>query len=111
MYDELSPLLLRMQRQREELAKRMQELTENKREFAAVTAHMREGMVLLSGAGDILSINESAAVIFGVDPKASSSAGRSSRSTARWRWKAWWSARPTAKTRRPSSEWATGTTS
>jgi two-component system phosphate regulon sensor histidine kinase PhoR len=70
VYDELSPLLSRMQRQKEELAKRMQELTENRREFAAVTAHMREGMVFLSGAGDILSINESAAVIFGVDPKA-----------------------------------------
>jgi len=70
VYDELSPLLSRMQRQREELEKRMQELTENRREFAAVTAHMREGMVLLSGAGDILSINESAAVIFGVDPRA-----------------------------------------
>lgn len=70
VYEELAPLLTRMQRQREELEKRMQELTENRREFAAVTAHMREGMVLLSGAGDILSINESAAVIFGVDPKA-----------------------------------------
>ena len=66
-YDELSPLFIRMQRQKEELEKRMQELTENRREFAAVTAHMREGMVLLNGAGDILSINESAAVIFGVD--------------------------------------------
>ncbi len=66
-YDELSPLFLRMQRQKEELEKRMQELTENRREFAAVTAHMREGMVLLNGAGDILSINESAAEIFGVD--------------------------------------------
>lgn len=70
VYEELAPLLTRMQRQREELEKRMQELTENRREFAAITAHMREGMVFLSGAGDILSINESAAVIFGVDPKA-----------------------------------------
>jgi two-component system, OmpR family, phosphate regulon sensor histidine kinase PhoR len=70
VYDELSPLLSRMQRQREELEKRMQELTENRREFAAVTQHMREGMVFLSGTGDILSINESAAVIFGVDSKA-----------------------------------------
>ncbi len=70
VYDELSPLLSRMQRQREELEKRMQELTENRREFAAVTAHMREGMVFLSGSSDILSINESAAEIFGVNPKA-----------------------------------------
>ena len=70
VYDELSPLLLRMQHQREELENRMLELTENKREFAAVTQHMREGMVLLSGAGDILSINESASVIFAIDQKA-----------------------------------------
>ena len=70
VYEELSPLLTRMQRQREELEKRLQELTENRREFAAVTEHMREGMVFLTGAGDILSINESAAVIFGVDPGA-----------------------------------------
>ncbi len=70
VYDELSPLLSRMQRQKEELEKRLQELTENRREFAAVTAHMREGMVLLSGSGDVLSINESAAEIFGVSPKA-----------------------------------------
>jgi two-component system phosphate regulon sensor histidine kinase PhoR len=70
VYEELAPLLTRMQRQREELERRMQELTENRREFAAITEHMREGMVFLSGAGDILSINESAAVIFGVDPGA-----------------------------------------
>ncbi len=70
VYDELSPLLSRMQRQKEELGRRLQELTENRREFAAVTAHMREGMVLLSGAGDVLSINESAAEIFGVRPDA-----------------------------------------
>ncbi len=69
VYDELGPLLSRMERQREELARRMQELTENRREFAAVTAHMREGMVLLNGSGDILSINESAAEIFGIHAK------------------------------------------
>jgi PAS domain-containing protein len=53
---------------------------------------MREGMVLLSGAGDVLSINESAAEIFGVRPDAY--AGRPScRSTARWRWSGWWNGR------------------
>jgi len=64
-YDELSPLLLRLERQREELERKMLEITKQQREFEAVTESMNEGLILLSLKGNILSINRSAMNIFG----------------------------------------------
>lgn len=66
-YDELSPLLLRIERQHKEIENKISEITEKQREFAAVTENMREGMILVSGEGDILSINKSALAIFGAN--------------------------------------------
>ncbi len=67
IYDELSPLLLRIERQHEEIQRKMQEITEKQRAFAAVAENMREGLILLSGSGNILSINKSAVTIFGAE--------------------------------------------
>lgn len=64
-YDELSPLLLRLERQHEELKSKMIEITRKQREFEAVTESMNEGLILLSLKGNILSINRSAVNIFG----------------------------------------------
>jgi len=64
-YDELGPLLLRLERQREELERKMLEITKHRREFEVVTESMNEGLILLSLQGDILSINRSAMNIFG----------------------------------------------
>jgi two-component system, OmpR family, phosphate regulon sensor histidine kinase PhoR len=64
-YDELSPLMLRIDRQHKEINNKILEITEKQREFTAVTENMREGLVLLSRTSDILSINKSAIHIFG----------------------------------------------
>lgn len=67
IYDELSPLLTRIERQNKEIKSKMLEITEKQREFTAVTENMREGLILLSGKGHILSINTSAVAIFETD--------------------------------------------
>ncbi|MDY5219457.1 MAG: ATP-binding protein [Eubacteriales bacterium] len=67
VYDELSPLLLRMERQREEIDRQMRALTDKQSELTAITENMREGLVLLNPQGVILSMNGSAAKIFGVN--------------------------------------------
>jgi two-component system phosphate regulon sensor histidine kinase PhoR len=68
-YDELAPLLTKMEKQRREIANRMAALSEKQREFTAVTENMREGLILLDATDQILTINGSAARIFGVDGK------------------------------------------
>lgn len=65
-YDELSPLLLRMDRQKKEIAEQMEKLSQKKTELTAITDNMREGLILLNAAGTVLSMNGSAARIFGV---------------------------------------------
>lgn len=81
-YDELGPLLLRLERQREELERKMLEITKHQREFEAVTENMNEGLILLSLQGDILSINRSAMNIFGVENSIGKPALALNRSTA-----------------------------
>ncbi len=68
-YDELAPLLTKMEKQRREIAARMAALSEKQREFTAVTENMREGLILLDAEDRILTINGSAARIFGADGK------------------------------------------
>jgi two-component system phosphate regulon sensor histidine kinase PhoR len=67
IYDELSPLLTRIEQQNKDIKKQMLEITEKQREFNVVTKNMREGLILLSAKGNILSINESAVKIFQAD--------------------------------------------
>jgi len=81
-YDELGPLLLRLERQREELERKMLEITKHRREFEVVTESMNEGLILLSLQGDILSINRSAMNIFGVENSVGRPALALNRSTA-----------------------------
>ncbi len=70
VYDELSPLLTRMDRQRREIERQMRQLDDARRELAAITRNMREGLVVLDREGGVLSMNESAARIFGADAEA-----------------------------------------
>ncbi|MEG1524853.1 MAG: ATP-binding protein [Clostridia bacterium] len=69
-YDELAPLLTRMEHQRRKIEDQMIDLTDRQREFTAVSEHMREGLLLLDGDCNILTINHSAAEIFGTSPRA-----------------------------------------
>lgn len=66
-YEELSPLLSRIHRQRGQIKAQLQELQEKRAEFEQITGHMKEGLVLLDRAGKVLSINAAARRIFGAE--------------------------------------------
>ncbi len=65
-YEELSPLLRRIHQQHRQIDAQMRALQKQTDEFAHLTAHMREGLVLLDNAGQVLSINPAAQGIFQV---------------------------------------------
>ncbi len=60
-YDELSPLLRRIDSQQRQLRCQAEELTRKQEEWTAVTDSMNEGLILLGSRGRILSINRAAA--------------------------------------------------
>ncbi|MCD8311940.1 MAG: ATP-binding protein [Firmicutes bacterium] len=66
VYGELSPLLLRIYKQNDEIEKRMEELRLRDRELRDITSNMKEGLVLLGEDGKIVSINPAAASLFDV---------------------------------------------
>jgi len=63
-YEELSPLLRRIHQQRRQITAQLQSLQMKTDEFAQITGHMNEGLVLLDNGGKILSINPAARRIF-----------------------------------------------
>ncbi|MDY5512987.1 MAG: ATP-binding protein [Eubacteriales bacterium] len=67
-YEELSPLLSRINRQHNQITAQMRELKKRTDQFAQITASMKEGLVLLDNRGCILSINPAAIEIFGAEP-------------------------------------------
>lgn len=67
-YEELSPLLNRINRQHHQITAQMRELKKRTDQFAQITASMNEGLVLLDNRGCILSINPAAIEIFGAEP-------------------------------------------
>lgn len=67
-YEELSPLLNRINRQHNQITAQMQELKKRTDQFTQITASMNEGLVLLDNRGCILSINPAAIEIFGAEP-------------------------------------------
>lgn len=66
-YEEISPLLNRINRQRSEISKQLRRLEEKTDEFNQITESMKEGLVLLDNKGIVLSINPAARTIFGSD--------------------------------------------
>ncbi|HWP52308.1 MAG TPA: ATP-binding protein [Clostridia bacterium] len=65
-YDELYPLLSRISSQNVQIKSQMADLQKMQIEFSAIIQNMREGLVLLSNDGSILSINPSAARLLGI---------------------------------------------
>ena len=63
-YEELSPLLGRINQQRRQIDAQVGELRRKRDEFAQVTGSMQEGLVLLNEKGEILSINPAAQTLF-----------------------------------------------
>lgn len=70
VYDELSPMLWRLSRQRQQIDRHMQELRRRSDEFEQITASMSEALLLLDGKGRVLSINPAASRIFSPDKSA-----------------------------------------
>lgn len=66
-YDELSPLLRRIDSQQKQLKIKSADLRRKQEEFETVTAGMNEGLVLLGSQDTVLSINPAAARVFGAD--------------------------------------------
>lgn len=66
-YDELSPLLLRLDRQNKQIEEQIENLQARQAEFDAITENMQEGLILLNSQFRVLSINESAKRILGVE--------------------------------------------
>lgn len=65
VYEELSPLLLRLAEQNRRIEQQMRTAAEEAEALAAITDNMAEGLVVLSAQGTILSINQSARRLFG----------------------------------------------
>ena len=74
IYDELSPLLTRMDRQREQIRRQLQDLARAHADLNAIMQNMREGLVLIDRNTRILSVNGSAMNIFGAKAELASEA-------------------------------------
>lgn len=69
-YDELSPLLRRIDSEQQEIRKQSDELKYRQNEFETMTESMVEGIVLLNNQRKILSINKAAEKILNTDNNA-----------------------------------------
>ena len=69
-YEELTPILTRLNKQHKQIARQMQELRQMSDEFAQITASMNEGLVLLDQKGIVISINAAAKRLFSADDTA-----------------------------------------
>ena len=65
-YEELSPLLRRIDQQHLQIHSQMRKLQHKTDEFIQITSHMQEGLVVLDKETHIRSINSAAMQIFGV---------------------------------------------
>ncbi|MGN1345474.1 MAG: ATP-binding protein [Eubacteriales bacterium] len=66
-YEEIAPLLRRLDEQQKQLCSQSAELQRKQNEFAAVTGSMKDGLILLDSKGRILSINASARTLLKTD--------------------------------------------
>ncbi|MGN0978180.1 MAG: sensor histidine kinase, partial [Faecousia sp.] len=67
-YEEILPLLRRLESQQRQLKAQAVELEQKQREFHTVTRSLSEGLVLVNSGGTILSINPAAARLLEVTP-------------------------------------------
>ncbi|MDD4731231.1 MAG: ATP-binding protein, partial [Desulfovibrio sp.] len=65
-YDDLAPLLIRIDEQKRNSDEQLRLLNEQHKEFDSITSNMQEGLISLSSSGTILSINKSACTIFSI---------------------------------------------
>lgn len=63
-YEEIQPLLKRVDSQNKQIKKQMDDLHQKKKEFNSVTDNISEGLILLNKENDVVSINNAARQIF-----------------------------------------------
>lgn len=63
-YDELSPLLQRLNLQRSHIEQQFEMLKKQQNELEAITSSMRDGLVIISHTGKVLSVNGAARQFF-----------------------------------------------
>lgn len=66
-YEELAPVLTKLNKQHKQISRQMQELRRLTNEFEQITSAMNEGLILLNGTGRILSLNTAAEKFFDTD--------------------------------------------
>mgnify|MGYP002727879859 FL=1 len=66
-YEEISPLLNRINRQHEEIQQQLRVMRQRTDEFNQIIGNMQEGLVLLDEKENVLSINTAAMKLFGVE--------------------------------------------
>lgn len=69
-YEELTPILTKINKQHKQITRQMRELKQKSDEFEQITASMNEGLVLLDKKGIVLSINAAAKKLFSADETA-----------------------------------------
>ena len=69
-YEELTPILTKINKQHKQITRQMRELKQKSNEFEQITASMNEGLVLLDKKGIVLSINAAAKKLFSADETA-----------------------------------------
>lgn len=67
IYDELSPLVRRLEKQKQTIREQMDILREKQEEFSAITENMKEGFLVVDSRADVISYNSSAIRILDVD--------------------------------------------
>lgn len=60
VYEELLPLISRIKAQNKQIKQQMDELKAKQEDFAAITSHMSEGLIVLDSKANILTVNPSA---------------------------------------------------
>ena len=66
-YEELAPILSKLNKQHKQITQQIQELCQKSDEFEQITASMNEGLVLLDNKGMVISINAAAKRLFSAD--------------------------------------------
>lgn len=69
-YEELTPILTKLNRQHSQIGEQIKELNQKSDEFMQITASMSEGLVLVNKKAVILSINSAAKKLFDTDDSA-----------------------------------------
>lgn len=67
IYDELAPLVGKIQKQQKTIQKQMDTLKAKQKEFTAITENMSEGFIVVGKRAEVASYNTSAMKILGID--------------------------------------------